>query len=107
MIIDDTLSCAHLSQIKQQTEGEEIKTYKLSVFLPEIFIVRYILKDIKTETASDACEVIHFEKIKQLAWKQKLASETVKTVLEVKIGTLCVDNLLLMNGRILISVTVC
>lgn len=39
-IIADTLSRAHLSQTKQQTEEicEEIKTYKLSVFLPGIFI---------------------------------------------------------------------
>lgn len=48
-IIADTLSRAHLSQTKQQTEEicEEIKTYKHSVFLPGIFIAWYILQDSK------------------------------------------------------------
>lgn len=83
MIIADTLSPAHLSQTKEETCAE-IETYVHSLFLPTISIARYILQDIKRETASEAilCEVIRFFENKATGLEKTSATEIVTRVLE-------------------------
>lgn len=105
LIIADTLSRAHLPPTKQQKVEicKEMETYVHSVFIPSNPISRNILQDIKQETANDAilCEAIRLVKCGWPENKNQLR-KPLQEYCKLRSEFTCVDNLLLMNERIVI-----
>lgn len=105
LIIADTLSRAHLPPTKQQKEEicEEMETYVHSVFIPNIPISRNILQDIKKETANDAILSKAIRLVKS-GWPENKNQlrKPLQEYWKLRSELTCVDNLLLMNERIVI-----